>query len=150
MKFWTWYLPTACISSILLCTGALVIDAAPHIVAVSALISFVITYGIVGLAIGFGAVFARYDWDNSAQLSASYGSILYMLFCCILIFFDMFPILLVLSLKFISYTGIEISNLQWYIAFCTAASLLLYLNIYTKNWAFRTGAKAMSERREAN
>ncbi len=45
---------------------------------VSSFWSLSLTYGITALAVGFGAKFARFDWEHPSELIASFGSFVFM------------------------------------------------------------------------
>ncbi len=91
VKFWSWYVPVAIISCLFFVSGASIIGGDFAIILVNALSSIIICYGIVGLAIGIGAIFAHFDWEHSSQLAAGFGSFIFMLSSIILVFVDMIP-----------------------------------------------------------
>lgn len=86
-----WLIPIGFVSCIFFAAGAAAIGGATETVLLSGLLSFVVCYGIVGLAVGLGAYFARFDWEHPSQLSASLGSMLFMIAAIMLVFFNMLP-----------------------------------------------------------
>lgn len=46
---------------------------------VSSFWSLSLTYGITALAVGFGAKFARFEWEHPSELIASFGSFVFMI-----------------------------------------------------------------------
>lgn len=90
-KFWSWFVPVAAVSSVFFASGAVAIGADWTIILISLFFSVVMCYGIVGIAIGMGGVFAQFDWEHSSQLAAGFGNFVFMLCAIILIFFSMLP-----------------------------------------------------------
>ena len=99
VKFWTWLVPVALVSVIFFASGAVVIGAEPVMILVSAASSLLVCYAIVGLALGIGAMFAHFDWEHSSQLAAGFGSFIFMLCAIVLIFANMFPAWLLLTVR---------------------------------------------------
>ena len=86
-----WLIPISLVSVIFFSAGAAAIGGALDAILISGVLSLVVCYGIVGLAIGLGAIFARFDWEHPSQLSASLGSMLFMICAISLVFFNMLP-----------------------------------------------------------
>lgn len=148
-KFWCWLYPVATISSIVFASGALAINAGPHVVIINALSSWVICYGIVGLAVGMGAFFANFDWEHTSQLAASFGSLVFMLVSTLLIALNMVPAGLLIFLRTVQMSGYEFSTTNWYVAVTCSALLLVYLNHSAMRWALQLGENALRRRMEA-
>lgn len=147
IKFWSWYVPLAAISSVILASGALAIDAEPHIVWITALGSWVLAYGIVGLAIGLGALFANFQWESTSQISASFGSLVYMLAGSMLVFLDIIPITIIIVCRTLRESGVSFSPAQWYMCIASTTFLLVYLNFAVTRWALRLGEQSLAESR---
>lgn len=145
-KFWYWLTPVACIASTVFAAGALTIDAAPQIVAVNALTSWIICYGVVGLAIGLGAFYANFDWEHSSQLAASFGSFVFMLASSLLICVSLIPVGILIFLRTLKNFGYNITNLEWYLCVITSAFLLTYINYCTTRWSLKMGEQAILAR----
>lgn len=62
---------------------------------VQALCSLIVTVGIVGIAVGLGSIFARFDWEHLGQLAVGYGSIIFMLSSTAWIFLCLIPVWLI-------------------------------------------------------
>jgi ABC-2 type transport system permease protein len=145
-KFWCWLVPVASMSSVIFASGALAINAEPHIVVINALASWVVCYGIVGLATGLGALFANFDWEHSSQLAASFGSLVFMLSATVLIVLNLVPAGTLIFLRTLRATGYEFSSLEWYTAVGCCAALLSYLNFVATRWALQVGENALEAR----
>lgn len=145
-KFWCWLIPVGTISSIIFASGALAINAGPHVIIINALSSWIICYGIVGLAVGMGAFFANFDWEHASQLAASFGSLVFMLFSTLLILLNLFPSGLLIFLRTLKSAGYLFSDRNWYVAVTCGALLLMYLNYVAARWALNLGEGALRSR----
>jgi ABC-2 type transport system permease protein len=145
-KFWCWLIPIATMSSVVFSTGAMAINAERHIVWINGMASWVICYGIVGLAIGLGAYFANFDWEHTSQLAASFGSLIFMLVSTMVICLNMLPVALLIFLRTLKNSGYPISEPQWYLYVGSTALLLVYINYATTRWGLRVGEKALRDR----
>ena len=84
-KFWVGTLPLLLLAIVLVfITGALMeVDA--FMMAVSVMTITLLTFGIAGLALGFGALFPRFETENAAQIPTSFGGLLLMMSAVVLI-----------------------------------------------------------------
>ena len=145
-KFWYWMLPIATISSVVLTSGALAFNAEPHIVGINAVASWIISYGIVGLGIGLGAHFSSFTWEHITQVTASFGSLVYILSCSALIALNLIPAGLLLALRVLRNSGVPFTPFQWYLCITSAAALLVYLNVAATRWALTLGTRTLTQR----
>ena len=145
-KFSCWLVPIATISSVIFASGALAIDAAPRIVAINAAASWLICYGVVGMGVGLGAYFANFEWEHPSQLTASFGSLIYMLASTGLIIANMLPASLLIFLRTLRLIGYQFSTIQWYACVTLTAALLVYLNFAAARWALKLGENALLQR----
>lgn len=145
-KFWCWYFPVAIISSVIFGSGALAINAEPHIVIINILTSWVVCYGIVGLAVGLGAIFANFDWEHTSQLAASFGSLIFMLSATVLIAINLLPSGLLIFLRTLKLSGYGFTNLEWYLTIASTSALLTYINYCATRWALNAGVNALRAR----
>jgi hypothetical protein len=63
------------------------------LIALHAFAAVVICYGIVGLAIGFGALYSHFDWEYSTELAASFGGFVFMLCGIMFVMTSLIPLL---------------------------------------------------------
>ena len=143
-KFWCWLVPLGTITSVIMASGALAIQAEPRIVAVSAFVSWVFCYGIVGLAVGLGAFFANFSWEHPAQLTASFGALVYLLLSVVLIAGAMVPTSVLVLLRTARSQGMTFPPLQWALFVVLASAFVVYLNFIAHRWAMKLGAQALS------
>jgi len=97
-KFSGWYYPIAILSSLLFSIGTQILIGRWEITLLFGVLSFFVSYGIVGLGIGLGAYFADFSWEHPSQLALSVGSLVYMLSSATLVLVNILPIGLLLKL----------------------------------------------------
>jgi ABC-2 type transport system permease protein len=97
-KFLGWYVPVAIVSSLLFSIGTQILIGHVEITLLFGVMSFFVSYGIVGLGIGLGAYFADFAWEHPSQLALSVGSLIYMLSSSTLVLLNIFPMGLLLQL----------------------------------------------------
>jgi len=145
-KFLMWLVPIATISSVIFVSGALAIQAEPHIIVLNGLASWIICYGVVGLGVGLGAFFSDFNWEYSSQLSASIGSLVYMLACVFLILLNLIPAAALIFLKTLRNFDTGLPQMHWQIYIGLSGLLLIYINYASARWALSIGSRALAER----
>ena len=100
-KFLGWYIPIAALSSLLFSIGTQILIGRWDITLLFGLLSFYVSYGIVGMGIGLGAYFADFSWEHPSQLALSVGSLVYMLSSATLVLLNIFPMGILLHLLLI-------------------------------------------------
>lgn len=83
-KFFSWYLSASTILGTVFAIGSYASGAGLSLALLKLLSTFIICWGIVGLAIGLGAYFSNFNWEHSSQLIASFGSLVFM-FCSVML-----------------------------------------------------------------
>lgn len=78
-KIRTWYLILGVSFLLIFCLANYVLHGSLALALIKAVTTLATSYGLVGLAVGSGAVFARFDWEHESQLAASFGSMVFML-----------------------------------------------------------------------
>lgn len=147
-KFNTWYVTVCTIATVLLCSGALAMNVERHGVITCALFAWIIGYGIVGLGVGLGAVYANFDWEHASQLAASFGSLIYMVASAALIAAQVLPCALIIFLKSAQNFGHNIPTLNWYFTTAFCFTFVIYLNYATTRWALKIGENSLAEREQ--
>jgi ABC-2 type transport system permease protein len=75
----------------------------PFMMTLSLATIVLMTFGIASLALGFGAVFPRFETDNAAEISTGYGGLMFMMtsigYLAAVIVLEAWPVYAVLSLK---------------------------------------------------
>ncbi len=146
VKFWFWFIPVSAISTVVFTSGALAIQANPFVVQLHVLCSWVLCYGIVGMAIGLGAYFADFEWQHSAEITASMGNFLFMLASTCLVLVLMFPIALLIVLYIFRSLHMPIPTGSWYVAVVCCVILICYLTYSSRKLALYLGTKALRKK----
>lgn len=135
-KFICWFIPISIVSCVFFASGAAAIGGKLDTIVISGILSLIVCYGIVGLAVGLGAVFARFDWEHPSQLSASLGSMLFMIAAISLVFFNMLPawFLLAGEESYAPALGLNLYQAVGLLSVCT-----LLFNIIVVRVALRIG-----------
>lgn len=142
IKFWLWFIPLAFVSTLFFALGgyAIHLSLVPHILI--SLFGTSTAYSAVGLAIGLGAKFSRFDWEYSTQLAASFGSVLYMLITVSTIALSGF-ILLPLTFQI---NKVDSLNGLGLILAVSAFILSLLPGFLAVHWATRSGLRELQAR----
>jgi ABC-2 type transport system permease protein len=77
-KFWTGLVPVLILAEALTIASNHFLGAAPFLRVLGAVAIFFMTFALVGLATGMGAVYPRFNAENLTQVAGSYGGIGYM------------------------------------------------------------------------
>lgn len=75
-------------------SGAMAIGAEEPLVLASFFAGIILAYGLVGLAVGLGALFAHFEWEYASQLSTNVGSFLFMALSFLFLVVSLVPICL--------------------------------------------------------
>lgn len=149
-KFWFWYVPISIIGAVILVSGAFAADVNIRIVLSCGIASCVITYGIVGLAIGFGARHARFDWEHTSQLAASYGTLLFMAISSLFIVLNLLPLAFIILLRTLRSYNYSFTNWEWYVSVTLSSFILVFTNYITTRESLSRGAKVLQQRTDSN
>lgn len=134
-KFALWSFIIGLVSIVVGTSGALALGVSPRLVILTALVVPCWTLGIVGLSIGLGSVFARFDWDNASQLSFSIGALVTMLATTGLVIANALGVTLLVAVSnspipWIAYAGLFLA-------------LTLIANIAIANLSLQAGVRAL-------
>jgi ABC-2 type transport system permease protein len=141
-KCLAWFIPISALSALLFATGVFLIVGKLELVVLYTALSFFITYGIVGLGVGLGALFADFTWEHPSQLALSFGSFLYMLCCAGLIMLNIFPLAAILRL---SAQLSHLDVISGAFGILLTSSLLIILNTLLARGALKVGAKKLMD-----
>ncbi len=84
-KFWTGLVPVLVVAEALTITSNHFLGAAPFLRVLGAVAIFFMTFALVGLATGMGAIYPRFNAENLTQVAGSYGGIGYMVLAVLFI-----------------------------------------------------------------
>jgi ABC-2 type transport system permease protein len=97
-KFYTWFLVVATFQSIAMLLGTFASGGTSSMIGLYVICSIAFSYGIVGIAIGLGALYSRFDWEHLSQLAVGYGNIIFMLTGAFWVLIHFYPVWLIISL----------------------------------------------------
>ena len=78
-KFWVGVAPLLVIALALTLGTNLILRVGPFMMTLSLITITLLTFGISALALGFGALFPKFDTDNAAEISAGFGGLIFMM-----------------------------------------------------------------------
>lgn len=78
-KYWMGTLPLLLVAIPLIVITNLILEVSPFIFALSTGTMVMATFAITALALGFGALFPKYETDNVAEIPTSFGGLLFMM-----------------------------------------------------------------------
>jgi len=78
-KYWVGLLPLLSLALILTLATNLVLRVGPFMMALSLLTITVACFAIAALALGFGALFPRFETENAAQIPTGFGGLIFMM-----------------------------------------------------------------------
>lgn len=126
-KFWTGLVPLLLLAEALIFLSNWLLKATPFLMILSAVTIFFMTFGIVGLAVGLGAIYPRFRLENAARMAWGFGGaifmILSMIFIGVLVALEAWP---VYTLFMAGFQHRSLSVFQW-IGVCGAFSGIAFL-----------------------
>lgn len=140
-KFQAWFIPLAIIGSVIFISGALALNADGPLVLATCIAGIILSYGLVGLSIGIGAIFSQFDWEYSAQITTTVGSFTLMFASVVLLGIDMVP----LGFMFVSHLlipGSDPNSVNW-LALTSCLVALFLINRLVTHIALTMGEKAL-------
>lgn len=144
-KLFAWLIPISILSTILLVSGTMAIQATFETVLASAAIAFAISIGITGLAIGVGAVFSRFDWESPSQVTASFGSLVFMLLALACIMLTIIPTGFLFILTSVPGFVQQMSTRDYYIGTCCCLFLAYAINLAAARRALAAGRQRLED-----
>jgi len=145
-KFITWLLPMLALAIILLVSGSMAIQASNETIAATVAVAVALSVGITGLGIGAGAYYARFDWESPAQVTASFGSLVFMLLSLTNILFSAVPILFLFVLTSVPEFAGQMTGTQYALGLLASFALLFSINALTARHALSAGAASLRDR----
>lgn len=145
-KYLCWMPLTVILSVTLLEAGALAIALPPAALLVTGFVAFALALGCTAVAVGLGAVFATFDWQSHADITAGAGTL--VLLCCnfSLVLLSGLPALPLLVFTIIPQASVIIGLWTSFGLFILAALFLVTLHIIAARRAMRVGIKSLEAR----
>ena len=85
IKFWVYYLPLLVLTEILMVATNLLLQVTPFMMGLSTVTVFCMVPGIVSMGVGLGAAYPDFKAENPAQTVTSFGGLVFMILCAVLI-----------------------------------------------------------------
>jgi ABC-2 type transport system permease protein len=116
----------------------------PFMMILSAVTMFMSVLGIVGLGIGFGALYPNFKYQNIAQVSTGYGGLMFMIYSALFIALSLVleagPVYI---LTISQVKGIPVSGLEW-LFIGSSFLVVVALNVLVVFRPMKTGLKALN------
>ncbi|RME58789.1 MAG: hypothetical protein D6780_06185 [Candidatus Dadabacteria bacterium] len=146
IKFSVWILPVLLIGVISLGISAALVILNPFWIAVHILIALCLAYGTARLAVGFGAIFAYFNWQHRSELLNSLGNLLYVFSAIFLFLISGAIIYVIQTLSLVLLSG-RVADLTRFSLIFTGLFFLLILVNTVPGWIVcRLGMKKLKER----
>lgn len=144
-KFLLYILPMLLLAEILVILSNRFLGVSLFMMGLSAVTMFVAVFGIVAMAVGLGALYPDFKFQNIAQVSTGFGGLMYMIisvvFIAVIIVLEAGPAYIIVT------TAVKeraVSPLQWLIVFLSLAAALA-LSIAAVVKPMRMGIRALEE-----
>jgi ABC-2 type transport system permease protein len=84
-KYWTGTIPLLVVAIVITFATNVLLQASPFMMAISLGTMVLLTFAISALALGFGALFPRFDTENAAQIPTGFGGMVFMMSAIVLL-----------------------------------------------------------------
>jgi ABC-2 type transport system permease protein len=84
-KYWTGTVPLLVLAILITFATNVLLQASPFMMAISLGTMVLLTFAISALALGFGALFPRFDTENAAQIPTGFGGMVFMMSAIVLL-----------------------------------------------------------------
>lgn len=139
-----WTAPVSIVSAIIFAAGSLAIGASTIIVLTTVTAGIILAWGMVRLAVGLGAQYARFDWEHPSQLAASFGSLVFMLFSIGFIMVAMLPPAAVATM---SLQEVVLPHFAWIALTIISLALEAAISFWVGNSTLLAGVRVLEQRR---
>ena len=142
-KYRGWFFPCSLIAMVIFSSGACALGLEPVLVVTTLLIGVIVTHGIVSLALGLGASFARFDWEHPAQLTTSSGNLLFMILGMSLLGITSVPLGLMFGIYMLFPSALQ-EQTHTYLLLGTGMGSIILINGLVAWLALRRGQRALT------
>lgn len=115
-KYWVNVIPLLVIAILLTAGTNLILEVGPFVMALSLVTMVIITFAIAALALGFGALFPRFDTTNAADVPTGFGGLVFMMtataYLAAVIVLEAWPVYAVLEAR-VSGAPLPPGSLAW-------------------------------------
>ncbi len=142
-KYLTWAIPMGTICAVLFASAGLALALEPTCIVTLGISACIITHGLVALGIGMGALFSQFEWEHTAELSASWGSLAFLIAGLATLAINLIPLGITFGLYVLHPDPFQSTN-NLLTLFSTGVGMLLLFNLIVVKIALRLGASALS------
>ncbi len=144
-KFLIGLIPLVILAELLIVCSNYMLKVTPFMMALSTVTIFFMTFGIVALGVGLGAVYPRFNAENVSQISSGFGGIVYMIismaFIALVIVLEARPVYVIFMARL---NRITLTPWEW--AWTLSPFLLVIIvMILAVVLPFRIGLRRLSE-----
>jgi ABC-2 type transport system permease protein len=144
-KFIFYFIPLMILSEVLICFTNRQLQVSSSMQWISSLTMISLDFGLVGLAIGLGAMYPQYGSENLGQMPTGFGGFLYMIFSLVLIgvtiSLEAGPVYRLLITQ-IRSTPFSNWDRGWMIS---SLGGVLFLHLFTGWWAMKRGLRSLNQ-----
>ncbi len=144
-KFVFYFIPLLILSEVLIVFTNRQLQVSANMQWISSLTMISLDFGLVGLAIGLGAMYPQYGSENLGQMPTGFGGFLYMIFSLALIGvsigLEAGPVYRLLMADFRNISLI-LMDYWWMIG---SFIVVLFLHLFTGWWAMKRGTQSLSQ-----
>ncbi|MFN8392597.1 MAG: hypothetical protein U0136_20050 [Bdellovibrionota bacterium] len=144
-KFAIWIGPITVLALVLLVSGTMAIEGTFQTIAATSVVAIALSIGITGLGVGAGAYYAKFDWESPAQVTASFGSLVYMLLSLTVIICSIVPTIFLFILTCVPEFATQMSTRDYVLSVAGSALLLFLINVAAMRRALTAGANSLRE-----
>ena len=119
-KFWSSLVPLLILAELLIILSNRLLQVTPFMMVLSSVTLFFMTFGIVGLGVGTGALYPRFKVENVAQIASGFGGVFFMILSMVfigaIVIFEAWPVYTIFmaelnhrALSFGQWAGIVLS-----------------------------------------
>ncbi|MBW3554370.1 MAG: hypothetical protein KY466_12705, partial [Gemmatimonadetes bacterium] len=102
-KYWVNVVPLLVLALLLTLGTNIILQVGPFVMALSLVTIVIMTFAIASLALGFGAIFPRFDTANAADIPTGFGGLVFMMtatgYLAAVIVLEAWPVYAVLSAR---------------------------------------------------
>lgn len=138
-----WLIPLGSLACLLFVSGAWAVQDSNEMIVTTLIVASAMSVGIIGLAVGVGAVYAQFDWDNPTQVTTNIGSLVYMSLSLVLVLINLIPASCIFVLSSVERFSSGFSDLQYWVLLISSYLLLFFVNINAARRAILAGEHSL-------
>lgn len=141
-KYTSWFSLIVLVALSVFSAGGFAIGVEPRVIAASAISGIIISHGLVTLGLGFGARFARFDWEHQGQIATNTGNFVYMVTGILLLGINMIPVTIMFGAYYLLPMVFR-DDVAALMLLASGVTVLSVINITVGRVAISIGARAL-------